>query len=116
MNQSRMKWAAVATFAAVMTVAEVIAIQAAARDARRWLASDTAREIQTAGQAVAAVVAGDRSEAARLCEAGSGECAVIRIKGRNAEEVRAAIAEARSKLREARRVREVKWSWSNDES
>jgi len=107
-----MKWAAVAVFAAVMTVAEVIAIQAAARDARRWLAGDTAREIQTAGQAVAAVVTGARPETANLCEAGSAECAVIRLKGRSAEDVRAAIAEARSKLRASRQVRETKWEWS----
>jgi len=108
-----MKWAALAVFAAVMTVAEVVAIQAVANDARRWLAGDTAREIQTAGQAVAAVVTGSRPEAVRVCAQRSEACAVVRIKGRNAQDVRAAIAEARSKLRESRRVRETKWEWSS---
>lgn len=108
MKHSRIKWTAVALFAAVMTVAEVVALQAAARDARKWLASDSAREIRQAGRAVAEVVSGKR----RVLQ---GECAVIRVKGGNSRELRAVLAEAKACLKEARRAREVKWSWSSDE-
>ena len=54
MMHPRFRWTAVAMFAAVMTVAEVFALSAAARDARRWLDSDQVREVQQAGRAVAA--------------------------------------------------------------
>lgn len=108
MKSSQIRWAAVALFAAVMTVAEVVALQAAARDARRWLASDSAREIRQAGTALAEVVSGDRRMS-------YGECAVIRVKGGNPQELRAALAEAKACLRGARKARETKWIWSHDE-
>lgn len=108
MKHSRIRWTAVALFAAVMTVAEVVALQAAARDARRWMASDSAREIRKAAEAVVEVVSGD----ARVIH---GECAVIRVKGGNRRELRAVLAEAKACLREARKARDMKWSWSQDE-
>jgi len=78
MSGSRIRWTAVAIFAAVMTVAEVVAVQAIARDAQRWLAGDTAREIQSAGRTVAEVVSGNRREGRkvmtlRLAESGDAQ-------------------------------------------
>ncbi|MEO5618311.1 MAG: hypothetical protein ABIS67_11105 [Candidatus Eisenbacteria bacterium] len=108
MKHSRIKWTAVALFAAVMTIAEVVAFQAAARDARRWLASDSAREILQAGRAVARVVVGNGG-------ASYGEHAVIRVKRGNPQELRASLVEAKACLRDVRKARERKRIRSHDE-
>lgn len=47
---------ALAVFAAVMTVAEAFALQAAIRDTRRWLAGDQARDLRHATAVVTRVV------------------------------------------------------------
>ena len=98
MIQRRFRWTAVAVFAAVMTVAEVFAIQAGARDAKRWLESDQVREVQQAGRAVAAAVTG---AANRECD-GRG-CVKVRVV--SARSVREAVREARRQIEEARAER-----------
>lgn len=95
MIHTRIRWTAVAVFAAVMTVAEVIAIQAMARDAKQWLASDAAREVQQAGRAVAAAVTGAANR-----EPG-GRCD-MKVRVARAREVRAALREARIEMEQAR--------------
>ena len=98
MIQRRFRWTAVAVFAAVMTVAEVFALSAAARDAKRWLASDEVREVQQAGRAVAAAVTG---AANRGCS-GRG-CVKVRVA--SARSVREAVREARRQIEEVRAER-----------
>ena len=94
MMHRRFGWAAVAVFAAVMTVAEAFAIQAAARDAKRWLQSDQVREVQQAGRAVAAAVTG---AANRGCE--GRRCVKVRVV--SARSVREAVREARRQIEQA---------------
>lgn len=96
------KWAAVVAFAAVMTVGEAFAIQAAVKDAHRWLASDQVRGLETAGRAVAAAVTG---AATRDC--GRGECVIVRTRAGNREAARMALREARARLQELRNAREA---------
>jgi hypothetical protein len=98
MLQRRFRWAAVAMFAAVMTVAEVFAITAGARDARRWLESDQVREVQQAGRAVAAAVTG---AAHRECN--GRDCVKVRVV--SAHSVREAVREARRQIEEVRMER-----------
>ena len=98
MIQRRFRWTAVAVFAAVMTVAEVFALSAAARDAKRWMASDQVREVQQAGRAVAAAVTG----AANRESAGRG-CAKVRVV--SARSMREAVREARREMEKARTER-----------
>lgn len=101
MNSSRIKWTAVALFAAALTVGEVFAIHAAARDARRWLGSDTAREIRQAGRTVVAMVAGSTRTRGECCTA-------VRIPRRAGERLRIAGAETRAALRELRHRERVR--------
>ena len=98
MIQRRFRWTAVAVFAAVMTVAEVFALSAAARDAKRWMASEPVREVQQAGLAVAAAVTG---AANRECE--GRRCVKVHVV--SARNVRQAVREARRQIEEARMER-----------
>jgi len=98
MINRRSRWTAVAVFAAVMTVAEVFALSAAARDAKQWLQSDQVREVQQAGRAVAAAVTG---AAHRECD-GRG-CVKVRVV--SARSVRQAVREARRQIEEGRTER-----------
>jgi hypothetical protein len=109
MKPSQMKWVAVAVFAAIMTVAEALALHAAARDAKRWVsyASASAREVREAGSAVVAAVTG-----ASTRECSKGECVVIRLKGVSKDAARLAVRDARLRTRELRGVR---WSLLKDQ-
>jgi len=98
---TRVRWTAVAVFAAVMTIAEVFALSAAARDAKKWLASDEARGLRQAGRAMAAAVTG--AAAREECPLGSSDLQVRRL---SREEVRAALRSARRELEAAKRQRE----------
>ena len=98
MMHPRFRWTAVAMFAAVMTVAEVFALSAAARDARRWLDSDQVREVQQAGRAVAAAVTG---AANRECD--GRDCVKVRVV--SARSVREAVREARREIEKVRAER-----------
>ena len=98
MIQRRVRWTAVAMFAAVMTVAEAFAITAAARDARRWLKSDQVREVQQAGRAVAAAVTGAANR-----ECNGRDCVKVRVV--SARSVREAVREARRQIEEVRAER-----------
>ena len=96
MQPTRLKWIAVATFAALLTIGEAFAIQAAARDARRWMASDEVRAVRRAGEAVAAVMTGMASGSDSGCLT-AAQCR----RARDAR-IRTAIREARQVLRERR--------------
>lgn len=106
MKPSTIRWTAVAVFAAVMTVAEAFALHAATKDAKRWIssASDSAREIQLAGSAVAAAVTG-----AAYRECSDGDCVVI-VKTNAKDAAHVSPHEARVRLRELRRLNEARWS------
>jgi len=99
MIHTRVRWTAVAVFAAVMTIAEVFAIQAAARDAKKWLASDEARGIRQAGRAVAAAVTG---AATRDCGLRGRE---VQMRVLSREEIRAALRDARRQLEATKQER-----------
>ncbi len=77
MSGKRIGWAAVAVFAAAMTVAEALAIHAVVRDARSWLAGENALEIRRAGAALAGMV-GERLGSPA---AARGGCATVTLAG-----------------------------------
>jgi hypothetical protein len=114
MSATRIRWIAVAMFAAVMTVAEVLAVQALARDARHWMSSDTAQDLKTAGRAVASVVSRDRNTAPKI--------EVVELAGvANASAIANAMKSkgcaGRCAAREARRTAKLmKLSWSRETS
>src|SRR5690242_14782766 len=96
MKPTRVKWTAVAIFAALLTIGEAYAIQSAARDARRWMASDEVRAVRRAGEAVAAVMTGMASGSDSGCLT-AAPCRRVRD-----ARIRTAIREARQILREKR--------------
>lgn len=110
MKPSQIKWAAIAVFAAIMTVAEVLALQAAARDAKRWIAyaGEQAREVREAGSAVVAAVTGapDRVECAK------SEYVVIRLQGVSKETAKVAVRDAKRRVQDLRGAR---WSLLKDQ-
>ncbi len=97
---TRFRWTAVAVFAAVMTIVEVFALSAAAREAKRWLASDEARGLRQAGRAMAAAVTG---AAPRECRLRNGS---VKVRVLSGEEVRAALRHAQRGLEAAKRQRD----------
>ena len=101
MSSTRMKWTAVALFAAMLTVGEAIALQAAARDARRWMASEPVRNLRHAGETVVAAVTGKPR-----CR--SGDCVVVKWTPRNGDQMQHVAREVRTYLRESRRMERLR--------
>ena len=103
MKPTRMKWTAVAIFAALLTIGEAFAIHAATRDARRWLASDEARAVRHAGEVVVAAVMTGKSP-----DRYDGRFTAATCRHQRDARIRAAVREARAALRDARRVADIR--------